>query len=411
MLDQSVSKKAIKLLGINTWRKFQPGAEYAKFVSDVYERIEGKLTVDEYQFSPFEKKSFRSKDGWAFSSAEDELVAKKLNDNIRRLFKVKPSDRHAIIKQTIALAKDSQPVTIGRLDIKDFYESLDRNSIVKFITEEWLLSHQNRMILKQWDEQLARQGIHGLPRGMSLSSTLSEIRIRQFDKQMKLDSKVYFYARYVDDIMVFYLGEKEQLESMMKERLKTSAKELTLNTDKSFYTVLNDPDNDAPSDIDYLGYKLRVQNYSNKPDIERKVQVFISDKKVNKVKERVRRAFRAYSKDRRYNILLARLKFLSANQYIIGDIERTKLKSGIYYNYPLINDHSQLKELDAFYQKFINSSKEPAFSAMQLIKNHGGNKNNVRLKQIEAISFRFGFDNRVMNSFTNELNKKIKRCW
>ena len=411
MLNQSVSEKAIKLLGINTWKKFQPGTEYSNFVADTYKQIEDKFTADEYLFSPFAKKAFKGKDGWAFASAADELVAKKLNDNIRRLFKVRPSDRHAIVKQTMALAKDSQPVTIARLDIKDFYESLDRASIVKFITEEWLLSHQNRMVLKQWDKQLASQGIQGLPRGMSLSSTLSEIRIRHFDKQMKLDSEIYFYARYVDDIIVFYCGEQTQLESMMKERLEASAKELELNTDKSFYTELNDPSNGVSADIDYLGYNLRIQNKSSKPGIQRKVQVFISDKKINKVKERVRRAFRAYSRDRRYNLLLARLKFLSANQYIIGDIERTKLKSGIYYNYPLINDHSQLKELDAFYQKFINSSNEPAFSAMQLIKNHGCATSYVRLKQIEAISFQFGFKNRVMNSFTNDLNKKIKRCW
>ncbi|NQZ05499.1 antiviral reverse transcriptase Drt3a [Idiomarina sp.] len=411
MLDQSFSEKAVKLLGINTWRKFQPSTEYTNFVANTYEQVEAKFNADEYQFCQFEKKSFKGKVGWAFASAADEIVAKKLNDNIRRLFKVRPSDRHAIVKQTIALAKDSQPITIARLDIKDFYESLDRESIVKFITEEWLLSHQNRMVLKQWDRQLASQGIRGLPRGMSLSSTLSEIRIRHFDKQMKLDSGVYFYARYVDDIIVFYTGEQSQLKSVMKHRLEASAKELTLNSDKSHYTVLNAPANEVSAEINYLGYKLRIKNNSNRRGVKRKVQVFISNKKVNKVKERVRRAFRAYSKDRRYNLLLARLKFLSANQYIIGDIERTKLKSGIYYNYPLINDHSQLKELDAFYQNFINSGKEPAFSAMQLIKRHGGVINNKRLRQIEAISFQFGFKNRLMNSFTNDLNKKIKRCW
>ncbi|WP_417435750.1 antiviral reverse transcriptase Drt3a [Idiomarina abyssalis] len=411
MLDQSFSEKAVKLLGINTWKKNRPGTEYTNFVADTYEKIEEKFNADEYQFSQFEKKSFKGKGGWAFASAADEIVAKKLNDNIRRLFKIRPSDRHAIVKQTIALAKDSQPITIARLDIKDFYESLDRESIVKFITEEWLLSHQNRMVLKQWDKQLSSQGIQGLPRGMSLSSTLSEIRIRHFDKHMKLDSRVYFYARYVDDIIVFYTGEQSQLESMMTHRLEASAQELKLNADKSHYTVLNDPANGASAEINYLGYKLRINNYSRKPEVKREVKVFISSKKVNRVKERVRRAFRAYSKDRRYNLLLARLKFLSANQYIIGDIERTKLKSGIYYNYPLINDHSQLKELDDFYQKFINSRKEPAYSAMQLIKNHGGVTGNTRLKQIEAISFKFGFKNRVMNSFTNELNKKIKRCW
>src|SRR5690554_2134835 len=150
MLDQSFSEKAVKLLGINTWKKFQPSTEYTNFVANTYEQVEAKFNSDEYQFCQFEKKSFKGKDGWAFASAADEIVAKKLNDNIRRLFKVRPSDRHAIVKQTIALAKDSQPITIARLDIKDFYESLDRESIVKFITEEWLLSHQNRMVLKQW---------------------------------------------------------------------------------------------------------------------------------------------------------------------------------------------------------------------------------------------------------------------
>lgn len=411
MLDQSVSQKAIKLLGANTWRKFQPNADYANFVVETFEQIESKFASSNYKFSDFAEKTFKGKVGWAFASAADELVAKKLNDNIRRLFKVKPSDRHAIVKQTIALAKDSQPITIARLDIKDFYESLDRESIIKFITEEWLLSHQNRMILKQWHEQLTEQGIQGLPRGMSLSSTLSEIRIRNFDKQMKLDSNVYFYARYVDDIIVFYTGDSSALKTVMEEKLKATARELSLNQDKSKYIVLNVEDSKDLEEIDYLGYKILVKSTPQNVCEERDVQVLISDKKVNKIKERVRKAFSAYNRDRRYNLLIARLKFLSANQYIIGDIDRTKLKSGIFYNYPLINKHKQLKELDAFYNKFINSRNGPAVTAMNMIRNHGGPKDNTRLNQIRSISFQFGFTNRVMNNFTNDVNKKIKRCW
>ncbi|BCV57426.1 hypothetical protein TUM17384_13710 [Shewanella algae] len=37
------------------------------------------------------------------------LSLKKINDCIKRLFKIKPSDRHSIVKQTISLSRDNQP--------------------------------------------------------------------------------------------------------------------------------------------------------------------------------------------------------------------------------------------------------------------------------------------------------------
>ncbi|MBF7953986.1 antiviral reverse transcriptase Drt3a [Rahnella victoriana] len=409
MLNQSISKKSLVLLGKKTWKKFDSDADYSEFIDKAFSRIEAGL--DDYKFTPFICKNLNGKKGYDFATAEDELIGRKLNDNMRRLFKVKPSDRHAIIRQTISLAKDSQPITIARLDIKNFYESINRQGIIKFVSEEWLLSQQNRIALKQWDQQLTAQGVLGLPRGMSISSTLSEIKIRNFDKAMKYEDGVYFYARYVDDIIIFYSGGIDELKRLLQTNLNNKASELKFNNDKCKFFHLNEYSNDNVLELDYLGYKMIIETKPKKNTKKRNVKVFISDKKIKKIKFRIRRSFLSYTRDRNFKLLSERLRFLSGNQYIIGDIDRTKLKSGIYYNYPLITEFLQLKELDSFYKKLIISSKSPITTAINMIKNHGGSMNNSRINHIHSISFHFGFSNRIMNNFSSSTSKKIKRCW
>lgn len=411
MLDQSITKKSIKSLGVKTWRKFHPEKKYSDFVDDAFGNIESRISEDGYSFRPFIRKEYKGKVGYEPALAEDELVIKKLNDSIRRLFRVHSSDRHAIIKQTIALAEDSQPLTVARVDIENFYESIDRKEIIDYVTEEWLLSHFNRMVLKKWDEQLGSQNVDGLPRGMSLSATLSEIKIRVFDREIRKNSDVYYYARYVDDIVVFYTGTDLELEGFLNDALSYTASDLSLNKEKSNFFSLNKGHFSPLKKIDYLGYKIVIEPSSRGLESKRIVKVLISDKKIKKIKGRVRRTFSAYNRDRRFTLLISRLRFLSGNQFIIGDIERTKLKSGIYYNYPLINDFSQLDDLDRFYRRLIFSKNGPAAEALKRIKNYQGNTNNKRVKSIFSISFSFGFHRRVMNSFSSDVSKKIRRCW
>lgn len=411
MLNQSFSKKNLRYTSIKTWKKHATTSNYRDFLKNTIDQISIKNSDNGYAFSKFVKNKYKNKIGYDFTCPEDEVIAQKVNDNLRRLFKVKPSDRHAIVKQTISLAKDSQPFTVARIDIKDFYESLKRKEIINFITNEWLLSHQSKLALKNWDKQLNAQGVTGLPRGMSLSSTLSEIKMRSYDKSIKREEGVYFYARYVDDIIIFYSGGVDNLKNIITQNLSIKAPELHINFNKSQFYTFNDTGVSQNFDIDYLGYKISAVSNPSKKQNQRKVSVSISDKKIRKIKNRIRKSFTSYSRERNFDLLIARLKFLSGNQYIIGDIERTKLKSGIYYNYPLITEFHQLKELDIYYKKLINTKHQPVHQAIQLIKNHGGHLNNSRIEQINNISFSFGFHKRLMNSFTNNISKKIKRCW
>ena len=121
-------------------------------------------------------------------SLEYTLLIRKLNDNIKRLYGVKQADRHSIIHQVqILLQETSRPISILRFDIQKFYESIDKNLILeKIIENDSLLSYQSKYILKNLlleNSQFKRQ--NGLPFGLNISATLSEIYMKAFDKNIK----------------------------------------------------------------------------------------------------------------------------------------------------------------------------------------------------------------------------------
>ncbi len=411
MLNQSINEKNLKLLKGRTFQKFLKGNDSDSAFAKVFNDLNSKLSDSAYAFDDFIPKMVNGKPGYDCANPEDELVLKKLNDNIKRLFKVKTSDRHAIVKQTISLLQDSQPISIIRLDIKNFYESIDRNKIISFVNDQWLLSHQNRMILKSFNESSQITATTGLPRGLSISSTLSELGLRRFDSKVRKIKDVYFYGRFVDDMVIFCTRNPHEIIDEISGLLTDLDLNLEFN-DKTF--IFNaGVKNEKAEFIDYLGYKIIFETLpeQTKP---RELTVQISDKKIHKIKDRLHKSFRSYCRTRTFDLLSARLKFLTGNQYIIGDIDRTKLKSGIYYNYPLLTTNFQLKQLDTFYQKLIISKAPHIAKSMSMIKKHNstsGIKTNSRLQQIQRMSFSFGFEKKVMNSFDRKMSRKIKGCW
>lgn len=212
-------------------------------------------------------------------------------------------------------------------------------------------------------------------------------------------------------MIIFCTRDPSEIIDEISKLLSDLNLNLSFN-EKTYVFNANKPTNNEEF-IDYLGYKIIFETQPLQ-EKSRKITVQISDKKIHKIKNRLHKAFRSYTRTRTFNLLEARLKFLTGNQYIIGDIERTKLKSGIYYNYPLITTKHQVKKLDTFYQKLLSSKAPHMIKAMSLIKNHNksrGAKKHGRLQQLERMSFTFGYENKVMNSFNKKMSRKIKGCW
>lgn len=72
----------------------------------------------------------------------------------------------------------------------------------------------------------------GLPRGLGISAVLSELRMKYFDLSLRRVEGVYYYARFVDDIIVFCSSRRSADMVMETAKAELYKLGLTLN-DKS----------------------------------------------------------------------------------------------------------------------------------------------------------------------------------
>ena len=77
-----------------------------------------------------------------------DLVLRKLYNNIKRIYGVKQSNRNQIVKQMISLLKEESPKWVVRLDIKHFYESINRNRLMERFIEDGRLNFQSICLLR-----------------------------------------------------------------------------------------------------------------------------------------------------------------------------------------------------------------------------------------------------------------------
>ncbi|KZY52572.1 hypothetical protein A3734_18490 [Sulfitobacter sp. HI0054] len=137
-------------------------------------------------------------------SAETHFALKQIQYNIRRLYKVKQSNRHEIICQLRELLADAMPKYIVRTDISSFYESIPRNILLGKLRNDPLLTLQSkkiiRRILYEYSQITGRDT--GLPRGIGISAYLAELYMRDIDSSIRNHPGVLYYARYVDEALL-----------------------------------------------------------------------------------------------------------------------------------------------------------------------------------------------------------------
>lgn len=137
------------------------------------------------------------------------FAIKQLQYNIRKTFGVKQSSRHLILSQIKLLLNESNPKYVIRTDITRFFESIPQDKLFSKINDNTLLSSQSkkfiRQILNDYNSKKDTTKIDqdkGIPRGIGISSYLSELYLKEVDNKLQNLSDVVFYARYVDDIFI-----------------------------------------------------------------------------------------------------------------------------------------------------------------------------------------------------------------
>lgn len=397
MLNQNFTGKSfLKLTSLRDIIRFKLGRDKSEYLEKL-DTAAKNILENGCDFSDISCYIARGKKVFKPNSLESVYSLRRVNKILGRIYKVKQSDRDGISRQLNSLIADTSPYIVLKGDIKSFYESISRDSVVAKIESNRILSHHNRNIINQVFSCSSISKVDGLPRGISISSSLSELYIRDFDRHIRALEGVYYYARYVDDFIIFCHAKVDDIQSEIEKKLKEMG--LFLNY-KKLKKIKSDSLLDSSEHLSFLGYQHYV-------DIAGLGQIRISKNRIRKIKTRIVLSFLDYAKNKNIDLLCLRLRFITGN-YLIRENpsdETNGLMAGFFFNNKALTDLEQVIELDIFLMKLCRSRRGSIYRAV------GAPHMKEACIATQGISFDRGFNQRRVYKIAKNEFALIKECW
>jgi hypothetical protein len=357
------------------------------------------------------------------------FAIKQLQYNVRKTFKVKQSSRHLILSQIKLLLNDNTPKYVIRTDVSKFFESIPQDKLLKKINDNTLLSFQSKRFIKQiledYNNKKDRTIIEaekGVPRGVGISSYLSELYMKDIDRQICKLPDVVYYARYVDDIFIIISPSlpKRYINSYFVEIKSIIEKEeLSLHTIGNKCNLLDLSEKvtaNIRNNLTYLGYEIYIEQFQDKnKTIKIRTTYGLSQNKKNKIEKRILKIIEYYNQKSKYDIKTARkelllcLRFLCSNTKLSG--AKSRVKTGIFYSNDLLDKvyEKDIKTLDNKLKGYWLQNISPyanLFAGQQEKQQYIDNLKNSILTRF---SFSKGFINKTYHYFSQSDLKTIKR--
>lgn len=303
------------------------------------------------------------------------LYSRLLNKNKHRLSPLSYAYRndrnvHFAIQDIGLELKDNSRIFISEFDFSDFFGSINH----QYLFDQLDL---NGFMVSDFEKQIIHSFLgkseRGIPQGTSISLFLANLVCWKLDRM--LEEEGIRFARYADDTVVWSKSYSKICKSF--DIISKFSKEagIEINADKSDgISLMVKPGmpselNSTKEYVEFLGYKLSLDNISIKEDSARKIKKqigyilyknLIKPVKAYKLKSIIvpsnneDPAFvTAMMQIRRY--LYGNLSEEKLNGYLNGKYKRMRFK-GIMSFYPLIDDEKQLKELDGWLVSTIYNS-------------------------------------------------------
>jgi len=409
MLDQNFS--AVNFLKLTTKadpRRHQLGRRKSDY-RKVLEQISNEIHQVGYAFRDQCRITSRGEYVYKTTNRTDTYALRKLSDNLSRLHDVKQASRSKIVEQVVSLLNETTPYFVIKLDIKKFYNNIDCKMVIDAVNSDPRPSYHTKRVLQLLTQTPAFLENSGLPRGLGISATLSEIALKSFDKMITGITGVYYYARYVDDMIVFTFENPERVIEEIRRILPTP---LELNAEKEKIVYCNGKTFSSTGSLpefDYLGYTFvgrEVEKIGSA--IQPRLVIKIAEKKIKKLKTKVMLCLHDLVKSKDIALCSSRLKFLTANIAMKSSAKHGQLYSGIFFNYPKADENvvlKQLSDLDEFARKAIFSKRGGLGAGL-----------NVSVSQADRgklarHSFLMGYQNKLKYDFDREKLINIARCW
>ena len=334
----------------------------------------------------------------------DRLLISAATATFSKVTRVRQANRHLVNATVEKMLSEGIPFIVHRFDLRKFYESIPRQQIEDRLIEDLGLPRSAVRVMRSLFQGCTEQGVIGLPRGVSASGILSEDYLLPIDRALANHDHIYFYSRYVDDIIVVSSVEAKHLDlkSWLQDELQP--RELQLNHEKSHDVIIEGGSNMPPSDIDFLGYRYTIRPQKNDKNA---VSIDIAPAKVSKIATRLCLSARAFLDGHDYELFEDRIRALSGNYRIPGEHMGHQPKVGIFYSYPAvsaIHHGSGLSKLDSFLRALLLGRKT------SLSRSLAEALTPEQRRHLARYSFTAGHRTRQLTKFTSQRVGKIVSC-
>lgn len=346
---------------------------------------------------------------FASNNLDTVLVSQIVKLELKRCYRLYPANRDVIIEQIKGLLDNGMSKIVIRADIRSFFESIPQQGLVSKLADDGFVSKKTVKYLKglfyAYNDKAENKEGMGLPRGLSFSSHLAELFMRPIDEKIKQTEGVYYYKRYVDDILIVAdpaKGDEEHYWNVVDGVFKERGLALHNGSEKKYIACWDGTT--MEEQFDYLGYKFVYR--------KGKLDVCLSQKRYQKYKTLIDAIFEIYAQCSHYrrkvdtrgqdvprrdalHQLFDRLEVLTSNGLLSG--RKNFVATGVYYSNKHLTNLAQLEELDGYLAEKIDSKETfcPPANLFNYGKDNGYKKNvDLIVSKLHDFSFARGFRER-----------------
>ncbi|PBQ21246.1 reverse transcriptase [Pseudomonas congelans] len=367
-------------------------AHHRRLIESELERVSGIIGGKEFRINvALLPVTVGGKRVYGVGNSLDQILAVRFVQRaVKVLYELRMPSRDILVSQIKSLALDGVPKYIIRSDVESFYESVRHKELLDGIHQAPELSVLIKRILTRLmkDYVVVSGDNSGLPRGIGISAYLSEIYLSSIDAEIRRQDNLFYYARYVDDMVLMYAPQRKELAAKYLTTLGEILHEKGLRFNDKTKSI--DLLEEFKGKFDYLGYAFDVSSSTS--------GVRLSQRKFDKYRSRIDKAFSDYASKSPFipkkseEELILRCLFLTGNMRLFN--RKSNAFIGVYFSNKYITDTSQLSGLDSFYQNKLKSIASPSLA-----------------RKLSKLSFEKGFKEKLFRNFDSKQLSELSRGW
>ena len=280
----------------------------------------------------------------------ENFICHYLKKRIDKVFKIRYASRSKIINllfNTIPVLKNMNDFVIVRADFKSFFDSVQSRFVYERFILPSLLSRGDKDVLEKYIAEFKY-----CYAGLCLSNGMTEIVCREFDKKLKARLTTYgvfFYERYVDDMLIMlnsYVSQDEItriINMTIKETFGQCPVRLNMLSGK--FSYISKRGLLASQSFNFLGYEFFINEING--DIS--FQYGITEVKRKRYSNIIERAFAQYAINRDEELFRQRVKVFSSRVVIARQLLGTSfdwLTKGVIANYNELRNYKDFLHRD-----------------------------------------------------------------